>query len=307
MKPEEIQEEIERTRGDMATTIDAIERKLNPRQLMDQAVDTMRDLTSEDTNVGRMVRDNPVPLALIGLGLGWLAVSSMMKREEEEAVGGYGSYESLEGVEGTTGSAWGSPGGMETARSADYGYGGYAGAGSSASSGYGTSGYGAESGYTGQQSKGGMRERAGQMADQAREKLDRATQESRMRMSQWTRSARHQASNVADRTWETYQDHPLTMGLVAAMLGAAIGAILPRSRIEREVMGPQAREMLHKARETAGDFAERAGHVASTAAEKVKEEVKEGMRDVSQATREEARAQGLTGQKGGGQGSSLTH
>lgn len=311
MKAEEIQEEIERTRGDMAGTIDAIERKLNPRQLMDQAVDTMRDLTSEDTNVGRMVRDNPVPLALIGLGLGWLAVSAMAKREESDIDETYGSFEGYEGagLEGAAaGSAWASPGATETTRSSEYGYGGYAG---------GTSGYGADAGYSSQEARGGaaggmreraeqMRERAGQMAGQAREGISRATQESRAKMSKMTRSARYQASHAADRTWETFQDHPLTSGFVAAMLGAAIGAILPRSRTEREVLGPQAREAMGRAREAAGDLAERAGHVASTAVEKVREEAKEAMHEVVQATKEDAKAQGLTGQKGG-QGSSLTH
>lgn len=312
MKAEEIQEEIERTRGDMAGTIDAIERRLNPRQLMDQAVDTMRDLTSEDTNVGRMVRDNPVPLALIGLGLGWLAVSSLSRRDEEAEEATYGGYEGGEyeggyegvGMEGAavTGSAWGSPGTTETARSSEYGYGGYSG---------GTSGYGADAGYSGQESQGQgktakMRERASQMAGQAREGLKNATQESRMKMSKMTRSARYQASHAADRTWETYQDHPLTMGFIAAMMGAAIGAILPRSRTEREVMGQQAGQMISRVRETAGDLADRAGHVASAAVDKVREEAKEAMHDVTQAAKEEAKAQGLTGQKGG-QGSSLTH
>lgn len=311
MKAEEIQEEIERTRGDMAGTIDAIERRLNPRQLMDQAVDTMRDLTSEDTNVGRMVRDNPVPLALIGLGLGWLAVSSMSRREEgvEAETYGYeggeyeGGYEGV-GMEGAAvaGSAWGSPGTTETARSSEYGYGAYSS---------GTSGYGADAGYSSQESQGQgkaakLRERASQMAGQARESLKSATEESRMKMSKMTRSARYQASHAADRTWETYQDHPLTMGFVAAMMGAAIGAILPRSRTERDVMGRQAGQMLSRVRETAGDLADRAGHVASTAVNKVREEAKEAMHDVAQATKDEAKAQGLTGQKGG-QGSSLTH
>lgn len=311
MKADEIQEEIERTRGDMAGTIDAIERKLNPRQLMDQAVDTMRELTSEDTNVGRMVRDNPVPLALIGLGLGWLAVSAMAKREESELGETYGSLESYEGVgiEGAAaGSAWASPGATETTRSSEYGYAGYSG---------GTSGYGADAGYSSSEARGAgaggmreragqMRERAGQMAGQAREGLSRATQESRAKMSQMTRSARYQASHAADWTWETFQDHPLTTGFVAAMLGAAIGAVLPRSRTEQEVFGPQAREMMSRARETAGDLAERAGQVASTAVEKVREETKEALHDVAEATKEEAKAQGLTGQKGG-QGSSMTH
>ncbi|MBI5162736.1 MAG: DUF3618 domain-containing protein [Magnetospirillum sp.] len=82
MTTEDIQEQIERTRGEMASTLSAIERKLSPRQLMDQAVDTMRELASDQSRVSQMVRENPIPLALIGLGIGWLAVAGSVGRRE---------------------------------------------------------------------------------------------------------------------------------------------------------------------------------------------------------------------------------
>ncbi|MBY0430583.1 MAG: DUF3618 domain-containing protein, partial [Rhodospirillales bacterium] len=69
--PEEIQDDIERMRSEMTDTLHAIERKLSPRQMMEQAMDTMRDVNP--TRVMDAVRDYPVPLALIGLGLGWIA------------------------------------------------------------------------------------------------------------------------------------------------------------------------------------------------------------------------------------------
>ncbi|MEW5729946.1 MAG: DUF3618 domain-containing protein [Pseudomonadota bacterium] len=301
MSTQDIQEEIERTRTEMASTLDAIEQKLSPRQLMDQAVDTMRDLASDQSRVGHAVRENPIPLALIGLGLAWFAFSATSKRRETTEIEGYEGYEGYEA--GVPSSAWGSPGGLETSRSSDYGY-GYAAAS-------GTSGYGAEAEYVGPSTGGGgdggqsIKGRASQMTGQASEGLSRATEQTRRRVSQWSRSARYQASHAADRTWETYQEHPITMGAVAVLLGAAIGAILPRSRTEEEMMGPQARDAMRQAREAAGDLAERAGHVAGTAFDKAKEEAKEALHDVSAATKEEAQRQGLTG--GSSSGSSMTH
>ncbi|HSV28326.1 MAG TPA: DUF3618 domain-containing protein [Candidatus Omnitrophota bacterium] len=295
MKTDDIQEEIERTRDEMASTLNAIEQKLSPRQLMDQAVDTMREIASDQSRVGAVVRDNPIPLALIGLGLGWLAISGMSSgrrssRIDEEEGADYGSYESYEGVglESTTSSsAWATP--STTGTSASGGY-----ASSMQSGGYSDytgSGGGISTGGNGH----GIRERAGEVAGQARQNISRATERTRQRVGDWSRSARSQASMAADRTWEAYQEHPISMGFLAMMMGAAIGAILPRSRKEQEVMGSTARGVLGQARQAAGDIAERAGHVAEKAVETAREQGKEAIREVTEASKDEAKRQGLTG------------
>lgn len=291
MKTDEIQEEIERTRGEMSSTLDAIERKLSPRQLMDQAVDTMREIASDQSAVGHVVRENPIPLALIGLGVGWLALSGIVGRNRAES-----GYEGYEGA-GMEGSAW-AGGEIETARSSEYGFGYAAG---------GTSGYGAEAGYVSQPGGNGqgLRERAGQMAGQARETLSRAGEQTRRRVTHWSRSARYRAGAAADRTWDAYQEHPITMGVMALMVGAVLGAIVPRSRTEAEIMGGRARGALRQAGAAAGELADRVSHVAETAIDKTKEELREGFQDVKEVTREEAQRQGLAGSSG--PGSSMTH
>ncbi|MBX9633767.1 MAG: DUF3618 domain-containing protein, partial [Magnetospirillum sp.] len=200
MITEHIEDEIERTRDEMASTLNAIERKLSPKQIMDQAVDTMRELASDPSRVAQVVRDNPVPLALIGLGIGWLAVSGSMGRKS--AVAG-GSYESMEGLAPSWNSAGGAPGVEDSA----YGAAEYVGEGKD------------------------MRERASQFAGAARETVSRAADRTRGRVSRWSNQARSTANQAADRTRDAYQEHPLTMGLVAVLVGAAVGALLPRSRM----------------------------------------------------------------------------
>ncbi len=78
--PEEIERDIEETRAEMAETLDVIERRLSPRQFLDQAVDYA---WSEDTVswVGEVIRRNPLPLTLIGLGLAWLALAEQSRRQ----------------------------------------------------------------------------------------------------------------------------------------------------------------------------------------------------------------------------------
>lgn len=84
----EIRAGIEATRNDMSATIDAIQAKLNPEAIIEQAKDTVREATvgkveqmvsdagsaAKDTgsNLMDMVKGNPVPAAALGLGLAWL-------------------------------------------------------------------------------------------------------------------------------------------------------------------------------------------------------------------------------------------
>lgn len=71
-----IRRDIERTRYAMDQTIDALERRLGPRGLTDRVVRSVRSDGGGGVRreLERQVRDHPVPLALMGLGLGWLAV-----------------------------------------------------------------------------------------------------------------------------------------------------------------------------------------------------------------------------------------
>ncbi|MGE5545739.1 MAG: DUF3618 domain-containing protein [Solirubrobacterales bacterium] len=279
MKTDEIQDEIERTRGEMASTLNAIERKLSPRQLMDQAVDTMREIASDQSRVGSIVRENPIPLAIIGLGMAWLAVTGMRRTGgSEEAY-----YEGAEGPSAS--SAWGSEG-LESGR----GYG-------VSAAGVGTAGYGAES-YSGNGQR--VREKAGEIAGQARERLESATERTRQTVSDWSRSVRVQASQAADRTWEAYQDHPLTMGMLALGVGAVIGALVPRSRTEEQVIGGAAGDMMRQAREAGSELMDKASAVASRTIDKAREEGAEAIREVTGTAKEETQRQ-TSG------GSTMTH
>lgn len=71
-----IRRDIERTRYEMDQTMDALERRLGPRGLADRVVRSVRSDGGDGVRreLERQVRDHPVPLALMGLGLGWLAV-----------------------------------------------------------------------------------------------------------------------------------------------------------------------------------------------------------------------------------------
>ena len=76
--PREIQADIERTRSDLNQTLSAIEHRLTPGQLVDQGIDYLRHSGAREyvVNLGASAKQDPLPLALVAVGLGWLMMSS---------------------------------------------------------------------------------------------------------------------------------------------------------------------------------------------------------------------------------------
>lgn len=96
---EKVMADIERTRAEMSETVDAIQRKLSPDRLKGQMKDKVREATigrvkgmtgragSRAKGIGsdivEAVKSNPVPAAMVGVGLGWI----MMKRRSAHGNG----------------------------------------------------------------------------------------------------------------------------------------------------------------------------------------------------------------------------
>jgi hypothetical protein len=87
-RPDEILAEIERTRSDMDATLSAIEHRLTPGQLVDQGIDYLRHSGANEfvANLGGSVKQNPLPVALVSIGLAWLMAAGKKPGE-------YSSYD----------------------------------------------------------------------------------------------------------------------------------------------------------------------------------------------------------------------
>ena len=70
----EIERELDQTRSRLDTTMDVLQQKLAPGSMVDQAVEYFNEGGGMELgrSLGRGLRDNPVPVALIGAGVGWL-------------------------------------------------------------------------------------------------------------------------------------------------------------------------------------------------------------------------------------------
>jgi gas vesicle protein len=73
-----IEQELDYTRSRLDATIGALQEKLAPGEMVEQAIAYFREGGGVEfrRNLGHTVRENPIPVALIGVGLGWLMLSN---------------------------------------------------------------------------------------------------------------------------------------------------------------------------------------------------------------------------------------
>lgn len=87
--PAELETEIRSIRTRMDSALDEIEFRLSPGHLSGGAIEVVRDVVQGNpTRLARAIRDNPIPVAMIGLGALWLAWAVSRTPERPDGVGG---------------------------------------------------------------------------------------------------------------------------------------------------------------------------------------------------------------------------
>jgi hypothetical protein len=72
----ELEREVAAERTRVEETIDAIQRRLTPGQLVDEVLHhTQRTGSDFASNLGKTISANPIPAALLGIGLVWLLLA----------------------------------------------------------------------------------------------------------------------------------------------------------------------------------------------------------------------------------------
>jgi len=237
--------EIERTRADMSETVDAIQERLSPENLKEQAKDRVKEATvgraqEAGSGIVETIRANPLPAALTGIGLGWLLVS---------AVGG----------------ASGQTRYRDRAYPYDYDYPPrYEGRTTTTSGGTSVPSPG--------EALGRARDMVGESATQAQDRAGEVASQAQDRVSNLTEQARYQARRASGGFQRMLRENPLTMGALAVGTGAAVGLAIPQSTQEHEVMGEARDTFVEKAQEKAHEAQERVQRVAEEAQSAAKEE-----------------------------------
>jgi ElaB/YqjD/DUF883 family membrane-anchored ribosome-binding protein len=278
----EIEREVEQTRAGLTNTLDELRERASPGQLFEQALDYARSSGGNEfvRNLGTSVRDNPLPLLLIGAGIGWLMMSggsrsggttSSMGASPSRSIGTGstrvrvygGGAESGDSLAGRTSAA------MGAARDS------VAGAADRAIDKAGEA-YRSVADAAGSATDS-VRDAAGAVADSLRGAAESVTD--RVMGSGQEVQARAGALGDEARQGVTWlmREQPLVLGAIGVALGAAVGALLPGTEAEDRLMGETrdavadrvqttAQQGYERLKDTAGEHVEQAKAAVGQAA-----------------------------------------
>jgi len=294
----EIRSEIEETRAEMSDTIEAIQERLNPQNLKEQVKDQVREqfqevkATVREATIGKAedmvrnagdtldqarygfmetIRQNPVPAALVGIGLGWLfmnrqsAPGRRYNRYNDQNRYYQGSQPHYGDRPGYTG---------RTSTYADTYNTNWAEQGEHSSEG---------TLHRVQATAGNVVNRAqetvGTLADRTQETVGNVVSQAQETASSVASQAQYQAQRVEDRFQHALYENPLAVGAVALAIGTAVGFSLPQTQRENELLGEARDNLIDHAQEVAQDTLEKvqqvAGDVMDQAQTTVQEKAKE--------------------------------
>jgi len=312
----EIRAEIEETRTEMSGTIEAIQDRLNPQHLKEQVKDQVREQIQEvkatvrEATIGKAedmvrnagdtldqaryglmetIRQNPIPAALVGLGLGWLFMnrqSAPDRRYYRETQPHYGDRQGYTGRTSTYADTY------ATTNWGDQGQGSAKGtlhrvqeaAGNVVNRAQDTVGTLAD---RTQETVGTIADRTqetvGNVVSQAQETASSVASQTQEAVGYIADRAQYQAQRVEDRFQHALYENPLAVGAVALAIGTAVGFSLPQTQRENELLG--------EARDT---FIDRAQEVAQDTLEKVQQVAGDVMDQAQTTVQEKAKEHGLT-------------
>jgi ElaB/YqjD/DUF883 family membrane-anchored ribosome-binding protein len=248
IRVEQLTVEIEATRDDLTDTVEAIGQKLEPSNLAREATETARQATIgkveqmttglqetwRDVRTGNAagivetIKSNPLPSALVGIGLGMLFMNRGAEANRDWSVSN--------GARRDAGSD----------RSGGYGYGsGYATSGPNAGGGIGST-IGDVRDQAGE-TIGRATDRAGQTIDRAGQTIDRMTSTVGDAASALPQQVGHIVDQQGGQVRRLIDDSPLAAGIVALATGAVIGMLIPTTQVERQAIGQQRDDLIGQA------------------------------------------------------------
>lgn len=219
--PERLEREVDEARARVGRTANELSDRLSPGELLDQALGMAREHGGEfASNLGATVKNNPIPLILTTVGISWMMMSS-----KSSAAHNYGYNETYGDTYGGS-DAFGRP---------------------DAFSGSGADAYGESDTYSsseGTSLKDKIGDKVSATTQKTRERAaavgDRihGTADSMKHSAQHARdNVRHSAQHARDSLAEFYREQPLLAGSLGVAIGAALGAMVPPTEREDELLG----------------------------------------------------------------------
>jgi len=306
----DIEREIAEDRRRIETKLDAIQQRMSPGQLVDEVISYAKSSGGGEyaSNLGAAVKNNPVPMALVGIGLTWLMAgpktspSSYVSTDEEDyplatiegdvrrsgpiTVEGSSRYSHFADSAGSRYKALTDETGRRAGHFID-------------ESGKTFRGFADASG----RQYHDLRDEAGKLFDEASgwvssawRDLTQSAGKTGGAMSNAGRSAMDTGTQLNEAILKHFRDQPLVGGALAFAVGAAIGAALPHTKVEDDVIGSvsddvksrlsqEASKTMDAAEQAATDVYDRAVSVAAEVHDTARDRVKEEVQTVKQSER----------------------
>lgn len=226
---EEIRADIEETRVEMGDTLGELGDRLEPSHLVEQAKENVRDAT-----IGRVEET--------ARGMSDMVVDTIKRNPIPAAMAGIGL-------------AW-----LWANRSQDHANGRR----------YDQHGYVGESRYGTGRSPG---DKLGEVTDRSREEIGNAASQIGEGAQQIATDAlghgRHTAQQVGTQFDRLMQNNPLALGVVAMGTGAVVGALIPETQPEREMLGETSQQVSGAINETVSQAMDKVEEQADKAEEQL--------------------------------------
>jgi hypothetical protein len=235
-----IRAEIRETRERMGDTIEEIGERLNPRRLKEEVKEDIRDATIgrvenlaervSDSRLVSVVRENPIPAMMVGVGLSWLFFGGRQRspsRGRSQYVGGP------------------SRGLSDVSLRARYveDFDKYGEVYVEPTTAYGTTRSTGRTGGVGES----VKETAEELADRAQDVAGTVAQQARV-----------QTARIEDQFYE----NPLAIAAATLALGMAAGLAVPATQAEVELVGEARDKLVDRVRNVARETSEKVTQVA---------------------------------------------
>lgn len=226
--PETIERDIDATRSEVRETLDALQARFSPGQILDQALGFVRENGGEfGRNLGNSVKQNPLPVILTGVGLLWMIAS------RGSAPGG-------------------SAGGSARVRTD-----------SDRTEVEDISREGEGVGERLSDAASSARERISGLAGRVSDRAGAAAE----RVQGAAHAAGAQAQRAREGFGQLFEEQPLLIGALGVALGALFGAALPASETEDRMFGQARDRALQRSKEVAAEGYAKAREFAADVAE----------------------------------------
>jgi ElaB/YqjD/DUF883 family membrane-anchored ribosome-binding protein len=238
--PATLERRSDAIRADVGQTLDALQRNYSPGALLDRSIDLFKEHGGElGANLGRSVKQNPVPALLTLIGIGWMMVSQHRDTSDRYREEDYDLYDEDDVYVPES----------EISRAA------------------GTSG----DTTVGRSDGDGVKEKLGAVRDKVRGARN-SMRSGRRRLSESSHRAKDRAAYRARRARDGFEnmldEQPFVVGAVGIALGALIGAVLPESEREDRMLGQARDRALDRAKEIgARGYEQASGKARQTGAE----------------------------------------